>query len=121
MTKQTITGIGGVLFRTKDPAALSKWYDDNFGITAMSETNPEPWQQTAGPTVFQPFPTDSDYYPAHQQVMFNFRVTDLDLMLDQLKAAGVKIDEKRQDEDFGRFAWVYDPEGNKIELWQPLD
>jgi glyoxylase I family protein len=121
MTKQVITGIGGVLIRAKDPAALTKWYDDNFGITAMSQTNPEPWQQEAGPTVFQPFTTDSDYFPAHQQVMFDFRVSDLDLMLEQLKANGVKIDEKRQDEDFGRFAWVYDPEDNKIELWQPLD
>jgi hypothetical protein len=78
MTKQSITGIGGVFFRAKDPAALTKWYDDNLGITAMSETNPEPWHQAAGPTVFQPFPTDSDYFPAHQQVMFNFRVEDLD-------------------------------------------
>lgn len=120
MAKQIITGIGGVFFRAKDPAALSKWYDDNFGITAMSETNVEPWQQTAGPTVFAPFAADSDYYPAHQQTMFNFRVHDMDLMLEQLGSAGVKIDEHRQDEDYGRFAWVYDPEGNKIELWQPI-
>lgn len=120
MTKQTITGIGGVLFRAKDPAALAKWYDDNFGITAMNKANPEPWHQAAGPTVFAPFAADTDYYPAHQQVMFNFRVTDLDAMLAQLKAGGVKIDKDRQEADFGRFAWAYDPEGNKIELWQPL-
>jgi glyoxylase I family protein len=121
MTKQAITGIGGIFFRAKDPAALAKWYDDNFGITAMSETSTEPWQQSAGPTAFVPFDADSDYYPAHQWAMFNFRVTDIDLMLDQLKAAGAKIDDHRQDEDFGRFAWAYDPEGNKIELWQPID
>jgi glyoxylase I family protein len=106
MTKQTITGIGGIFFRVKDPAALAQWYDDNFGITAMSEANTEPWQQAAGPTVFAPFDADSDYYPVHQQVMLNFRVKDLDLMLEQLKAAGVKIDDNRMDEDYGRFAWV---------------
>jgi glyoxylase I family protein len=121
MTKQTITGIGGVLIRAKDPAALAQWYDDNFGITAMSEASPEPWHQAAGPTVFQPFDAGSDYFPAHQQVMFNFRVADLDAMLEQLRAAGVKIDDDRQEADFGRFAWVYDPEGNKVELWQPLN
>lgn len=81
-----------MFFRAKDPAALTKWYDDNFGITVMSETNPEPWQQAAGPTVFQPFDAASDYYLAHQQVMLNFRVADLDAMLEQLEAAGVKID-----------------------------
>src|SRR5689334_10743293 len=118
MTKQSILGIGGVLIRAKDPAALTKWYDDNFGITAMSAANPEPWHQAAGPTVFQPFPTDTDYFPAHQQVMFNFRVADLDAMLEQLRANGVKIDDDRQEADFGKFAWVYDSEGNKIELWQ---
>jgi predicted enzyme related to lactoylglutathione lyase len=119
MTKQHITGIGGIFFRAKDPAALAQWYDDHFGITAMSATNTEPWQQAAGPTVFAPFEAKSDYYPAHQQVMLNFRVADLDAMLKQLRAGGVRIDDNRQDADFGRFAWVYDPEGNKIELWQP--
>jgi predicted enzyme related to lactoylglutathione lyase len=76
----------------------------------------EPWQQAAGPTVFQPFAADSDYYPAHQQVMLNFRVADMDAMIEQLGANGVKLDDKRMDEDYGRFAWAYDPEGNKIEL-----
>lgn len=121
MAKQHITGIGGVLIRAKDPEALSKWYDDNFGLTAMNEDNPEPWQQAAGPTVFQPFPTDSDYFPAQQQVMFNFRVEDLDAMLEQLKTSGVKIDDNRAEEDFGKFGWAYDPEGNKIELWQVIE
>ncbi len=120
MTNPLITGIGGVFFRAKDPAALAQWYDDHFGITAMSETQPDPWQQAAGPTVFAPFATDSDYYPAHQQVMLNFRVSDLDQLLEQLRAAGVRIDDNRQEADFGRFAWVYDPEGNKVELWEPL-
>ncbi|HVQ43399.1 MAG TPA: VOC family protein [Candidatus Saccharimonadia bacterium] len=121
MTKQSITGIGAVMFRAKDPAALTKWYDDNLGITAMSAANPEPWHQEAGPTVFSPADADTDYFPAHQQFLLNFRVSDLDAMLEQLGASGVKIDDKRVNEDYGRFAWVYDPEGNKIELWQPLD
>ena len=77
------------------------------------------WQQDAGPTVFSPFKRDSDYFDAKQPFMLNLRVQDLDGLLKKLEAAEVRIDPKRQDEDYGRFAWIYDPEGNKIELWEP--
>lgn len=78
------------------------------------------WMQEAGPTVFSPFPADTDYFGrSDQQFMVNFRVDDIDRMLVQLGSVGVQIDPKREDSEYGRFAWVYDPEGNKIELWEP--
>lgn len=80
------------------------------------------WNQEAGPTVFSPFAQNTDYFAnENQQFMLNFRVTNLDELLAELKTEGVVIDEKRMDESYGKFAWVYDPEGNKIELWEPLE
>ncbi|MBK9147495.1 MAG: VOC family protein [Flavobacteriales bacterium] len=112
-----VSGIGGFFFRADDHKALAKWYNDHFGIN--DEANGWIWQQDAGPTVFSPFKRDSDYFDAKQPFMLNLRVQDMDGLLKKLEADGVRIDPKRQDEDYGRFAWVYDPEGNKIELWEP--
>ncbi|MGV3616247.1 MAG: VOC family protein [Fimbriimonas sp.] len=117
---QKITGIGGIFFRAKDPEGLGRWYEENFGIDSMESG--EVWKQEAGPTVFSPFPADTDYFGRpDQQAMFNFRVADIDAMLAQLEANGVRIAEDRMDESYGRFAWVFDPEDNRIELWQPID
>lgn len=114
---EKITGIGGCFFRSKDPDGLANWYEQNFGIKSMSSTTV--WTQDAGPTVFAPFKADSNYFPTTQSCMFNFRVSDMAAMLAQLEANGVKIDENKQEDSIGKFAWVYDPEGNKIELWEP--
>jgi glyoxylase I family protein len=117
---QKVTGFGGFFFRARDPDALSRWYEEQFGINSLKSS--EMWRQEAGLTVFAPFEATTDYFGRQEQAfMINFRVNDLDAMLDQLRAAGVRIDEARMDESYGRFAWVYDPEGNKIELWQPVD
>ena len=112
-----VTGIGGLFFRSDDHKALAKWYNDHFGIN--DQDNGWIWQQDAGPTVFSPFKRDSDYFDSKQQFMLNLRVQDIDGLLKKLEAGGVRIDPKRQDEGYGRFAWLYDPEGNKIELWEP--
>lgn len=117
--EKLVTGIGGLFFRSKDHNALGLWYEQHFGITSMK--NGGVWTQDEGPTVFAPFKQDTQYFGSEQQFMLNLRVSDLDKLLAQLAEAGVKIDEKRQDESYGRFAWVYDPEGNKIELWQPVE
>jgi glyoxylase I family protein len=118
--EKLVSGIGGFFFRSKDNKALATWYEQHFGINDVK--NYVPWQQEAGPTVFCPFKEDTDYFGRpEQQFMLNFRVTDIDKFVEQLKTAGVKIDEKRMDESYGRFAWVYDPEGNKIELWEPVE
>ncbi len=116
--KVQISGLGGVFFRSKDPEALTAWYRDMFGISMVSDG--PPWEQEAGMTVFSPFPADTDYFGRMDQAfMLNFRVDDLDAALAALGDAGVRIDEARQDEPYGRFAWVFDPEDNKIELWEP--
>ena len=115
-----VTGFGGFFFRSNDPNALAGWYQQHFGINAVGGS--ELWIQKEGPTVFAPFAKETDYFGNRdQQFMINLRVTDLDALLTELETAGVRIDEKRQNESYGKFAWVYDPEGNKIELWQPLD
>ena len=113
---QRVTGIGGFFFRAKDPAGLAAWYEANLGIPSMDTT----WSQQAGPTVFAPFPTDTDYFGGlEQQTMLNFRVDDLDAMLEQLRAAGATVDDEVSEASYGRFGHAVDPEGNRFELWQP--
>lgn len=113
-----ISGFGGLFFRSKDPKALAGWYSDHFGIAEVGEW--PSWTQEAGPTVFSPHPVDTDYFGRMDQpFMLNFRVDDLNAAIEKLRAAGVRIDDKRMNESYGKFAWVYDPEDNKIELWEP--
>lgn len=114
-----VLGIGGIFFRAKDPKKLAQWYEQHLGITPPGGS--ELWQTTQGIVVFAPFKQDSDYFPQQQPVMVNFRVKDLDTLLSKLKGDGVRIDDKRQDEVYGRFAWIYDGEGNKVELWEPAE
>jgi predicted enzyme related to lactoylglutathione lyase len=117
-----VTGIGGVFFRAKDPKALAEWYEKNLGVFGMNAQY-EPWTQQAGPTVFMPFAADTDYFGSDSQgFMINFRVEDLDGMLAQLKAAEVTIVKQAEEQvGVGRFASIEDPEGNRIELWEPQD
>jgi len=113
-----VLGIGGHFIRAADPVALGGWYRDCLGLDA-DETGL--WPQEAGPTVFATFESETDYFGSRaQQAMVNFRVRDLDAMLAQLRAKGADVVEETQDiEGVGRFGWVTDPEGNRIELWQP--
>ena len=109
------TGIGGVFIRSQDPKALSDWYQTHLGIDMSRGA----WIQQAGPTVFAPFPKDSDYFEADRQVMLNLRVDDLDGLLAQLKAAGIACETRPDwDSEIGRFARIHDPDGNPIELWE---
>jgi predicted enzyme related to lactoylglutathione lyase len=115
---ERVRGIGGYFLRATDPAALGAWYRDCLGLDADEHGL---WRPEAGPTVFATFESGTGYFgsPA-QQTMLNFRVRDLDAMLAQLRAKGAGIPEEPQEmEGVGRFAWVTDPEGNRIELWQP--
>jgi predicted enzyme related to lactoylglutathione lyase len=104
--------------RARDPAALSAWYRECLGVAADEHGL---WTQEAGPTVFAAFESDTDYFGSReQQVMLSFRVRDLDAMLAQLRAKGASVvDETQEMDGVGRFGWVTDPEGNRIELWQP--
>lgn len=110
-----VTGIGGFIFKAKDPDTLATWYKKHLGIDRNK------WEQQAGPTAFAPMSEDSDYFGSKsQQFMLNFRVDDLDGMLKKLKANKVKIVKEPQEyEGLGRFASIEDPEGNRIELWEP--
>jgi predicted enzyme related to lactoylglutathione lyase len=115
---ERVLGIGGHFMRATDPAALSAWYRDCLGLDADQHGM---WEQQPGPTVFAAFDADADYFGSRsQQSMLNFRVSDLDAMLAQLRAKGADVAAETQDmEGVGRFGWVTDPEGNRIELWQP--
>lgn len=115
-----MSGIGGLFFRAADPEALTSWYETHLGIAGVGSGGA--WEQAAGPTVFAPFPADTDYFGRReQQFMLNFRVADLDAMLAQLRAAGAAVEDDVVDEPYGRFGYASDPEGNRFELWQPLD
>lgn len=118
---EKVLGMGGLFFRSKDPKALAKWYADNLGVTEVPQSyDAECWQQAAGPTVFAPFEEGTDYFGrAEQQWMINFRVRDLDAMVAQLQAAGVDVEVNAEPYPNGRFARLYDPEGNPVELWEP--
>lgn len=118
---QNVTGTGGLFFRSKDPAALSRWYKERFGIDLVPEDyNEKPLSQEAGPTVFAPFAHDTDYFgDTDKQWMINFRVRDLDAMVEQLRAAKIDVSVDRELYANGRFARLHDPEGNPIELWEP--
>jgi predicted enzyme related to lactoylglutathione lyase len=117
-----VVGIGGVFLKARDPKSLAAWYATHLGVPRQDDGSlifdgPE----SAGMTVFAHFPVDTAYFgDGAQQAMVNFRVDELDPLLAQLAAAGVRIDPKREDYSYGRFAWIWDPEGNRVELWQPL-
>ena len=118
---ERVHGIGGLFFRAREPDVLARWYRDHLGVDLTPPSYDEPpWQQQAGPTVFHPFPADTDYFGCAEQAwMVNFRVRDLDAMVAQLRAASVSVEVTPAPQPNGRFARLHDPEGNPIELWEP--
>lgn len=112
-----VTGIGGVFFRAKDPKALSEWYQVHLGIDMSNGA----WMQSAGPTVFAPFPADTDYFgPTDQGWMLNFRTDNLGSLVAALIAADIAVETREEwNSEIGKFARIHDPEGNPIELWEP--
>ncbi|MGA2736143.1 MAG: VOC family protein [Bryobacteraceae bacterium] len=119
-----ILGIGGVFFKSADRDQMREWYSKHLGIADKGQGAMLPWREHDDPqkehvTVWTIFRTSTDYIPATQAFMVNYIVDDLDALLDRLKEEGVKVDAKRMNESYGRFAWIYDLDGNKIELWQP--
>jgi predicted enzyme related to lactoylglutathione lyase len=114
------TGVGGIFLRAADPDKLYAWYEEHLGIKRTEDGAFAFFSE--GPremTILAFFPRDTKYFgPSGQGSMLNFRVDDLDAVLDKLRAAGADIDPKRDEADFGRFAWFNDPEGNRVELWE---
>lgn len=119
---EKVTGIGGLFFRAKDPDNLALWYQTHLGVTVAPKSyGGTPWTQEAGITVFAPFAASTEYFGSPQQMwMLNFRVRDLDAMVRQLEGAGIKVVVDDHVYPNGRFARLHDPEGNPIELWQPV-
>jgi len=120
-----ILGIGGVFFKSANRDQMRDWYSKHLGLAGKGGEARLPWRERDDPqkehvTVWALFPTSTDCFdPSHAPFMINYIVDDLDALLDRLKQEGVNIDAKRMNASYGRFAWIYDPDGNKIELWQP--
>lgn len=123
-----VTGIGGVFFKAKDPKAMAEWYQRHLGI----EFNGQPYSNfewanphhptKPGSTTFSFFSETTTYLaPSEKPFMINFRVHDLRGLLDTLKQDGVEVVGEMQEFSYGNFGWIMDPEGNKIELWEPKD
>jgi predicted enzyme related to lactoylglutathione lyase len=113
-----VTGFGGAFLRANDPKALYAWYEKHLGIGVSQGFFSFPKEAQRGDIAVSFFSRDADYFPVAQPAMLNFQVDDLDAILDGLIAAGVEVDPKRAQYDFGRFGWFTDPEGNRVELWQ---
>lgn len=121
-----VTGIGGIFFKAKDPKALGEWYKTHLGVKLEdwggSVFN---WKEGTedgkdGMTVWGLFKAETEYFkPSEQSFMINYRVENLVALIDVLKSEGVEVADGPKDDDFGKFAWIMDPEGNKIELWEP--
>ena len=124
MQPERVTGIGGIFFKAHDPEKMAAWYQEHLGLAAKDQHTDFEWREkdapkTIGRTVWSLFPSDTDYFgPSSSGFMINYRVANLERMLAQLRQGGVKV-EKVEDYDYGRFAWITDPEGNRIELWEP--
>ncbi len=115
---ERVIGIGGVFFKARQPEKLADWYKQHLGIEIDAAYGGATFGPT-GQTVWSPFPMTSEYFGGTKPWMINYRVRDLDAMLAQLKAAGVSVDEKTESNEFGKFGWATDCEGNRFELWQP--
>jgi predicted enzyme related to lactoylglutathione lyase len=121
-----VTGIGGIFFKSDNSEKLYQWYERHLGIKGKPECGAMfQWREAddsnkEGMTVWSIFPAGTKYFePSRSSFMLNYRVEDLDGLLKVLAEEGVEIDPKRENHEYGRFAWIMDPDGNRIELWEP--
>jgi predicted enzyme related to lactoylglutathione lyase len=123
---EQVTGIGGIFFKARDPARMAAWYREHLGIGNEDGQADFVWREHDQPNrigriVWSLFQEDTDYFgPASTPFMINYRVSNLERMLEQLRVTGISV-AKVEDHAYGRFAWITDPEGNRIELWEPTD
>lgn len=121
-----VVGIGGIFFKSQDPEKLRAWYQEHLGLEVdayggVSFGCPDDEEQRkSAQTIWSLFPSDTKYFaPSNAPFMINYRVENLAALLEQLKSEGVEVDERTQEADYGKFGWIMDPEGNRIELWEP--
>ena len=124
--EQSVTGIGGVFFKVDDPKVSRDWYREHFGIAGDGQGVNFFWRDNRNPdrigfTVWAPFPHDSEYFGSEEQeFMINFRVSDLDALLERLLSQGIRQVREIEEYPYGRFAWIVDGDGNLVELWEPV-
>ncbi|MFZ6001694.1 MAG: VOC family protein [Bacteroidota bacterium] len=124
-----VTGLGGVFFKTADPKKTMKWYEDHLGMKMDDYGHSFQWIETDKPdsktpalTQWSAFPADTKYFaPSDKPYMFNYRVENLVELLKALREEGVTVVGEMQEFSYGKFGWIMDPDGNKIELWEPKD
>ncbi len=122
-----VTSIGGIFFKCDDPKSQREWYAEHLGLKTDDYGTTFEWRKSDAPeekgySVWSTFPKDSDYFePSKKEFMINFRVEDLENLLVELKKEGVQIIGEVQTLEYGKFAHIMDPEGNKIELWEAID
>jgi catechol 2,3-dioxygenase-like lactoylglutathione lyase family enzyme len=116
-----VTGVGGIFYKVENPERTRAWYQETLGIGGeWGATFPFAGDSADGFTLLSPFKATTDYFsPSHERFMINLRVDDLDALIAELESKGIAII-GRQDEDYGRFAWILDCDGIKIELWQQI-
>lgn len=125
--EKRVTGLGGVFFKARNPEAVKEWYQKHLHIESGEHGAVFSWRHSDNPdkvgiTAWSPFPENTDYYqPSKKDFMFNYRVENLEELLKVLKKEGVEIVGEIEEYPYGKFGWIMDPEGNKIELWEPLD
>lgn len=114
-----VTGIGGIFFAAKDPKKLGDWYKTHLGIDVQSWGGTAfQWDDAGGMTVWS-VGSGSNFAPSQSPFMVNYRVADLHALLKALREEGCEVLDKIDESEFGKFGWVMDPEGNKVELWEP--
>lgn len=125
--KGKVIGLGGIFFKSKNPEETKAWYKEHLGIDSGKYGGQFIWRAAEGDdmprsTAWSPMPESTDYYaPSNREFMINYRVENLDSLLEQLKAEGINSIGEVQEFEYGKFAWIMDPDGTKIELWEPID
>jgi predicted enzyme related to lactoylglutathione lyase len=121
-----VTGIGGIFFKCDDPKAMNDWYTKNLGLDNKGYGVTFEWREidseAKGSTTWSTFPVDTKYFePSKRDFMINYRVENIEALVDELKSAGVTIVDEIAGDDYGKFVHILDPEGNKVQLWEPVE
>jgi len=126
-SRACVTGIGGIFFKAQNPDELNSWYYEHLGLAPNDYGSLFEFRSADDPDElcylqWSPFPADTEYFdPAKKEFMINYRVKDLEQLLENLRAAGITVVGEMETYEYGKFAHIMDPEGNKIELWEPVD
>ena len=126
-TNKKVTGVGGIFFKCKDPDQMREWYDKNLGLItneygSLFEFRESDNPERKGYLQWSTFSENTSYFePSEKDFMINYRVQNIEALVDELKASGVRILDSIETYEYGKFVHILDPENNKIELWEPID